>query len=165
MNIVLIGMPGAGKSTLGVLLAKALGKAFVDTDIVIQQNEGMKLYEIIERYGLEEFLRIEERNILELKITNSIIATGGSVVYGNEAMEHLKRNGLIVYLKLDYEEIERRLKDITTRGIAMDKETSLRELYNQRIFLYEKYADLIIDCNNKSIEKLVEEIVKSTKDY
>ena len=121
MNIVLIGMPGAGKSTLGVLLAKALGKAFVDTDIVIQQNEGMKLYEIIERYGLEEFLRIEERNILELKITNSIIATGGSVVYGNEAMEHLKRNGLIVYLKLDYEEIERRLKDITTRGLQWIK--------------------------------------------
>ena len=106
---------------------------------------------------------IEERHILELNITNSIIATGGSVVYGNEAMEHLKRNGLRVYLKLDYEEIERRLKDITTRGIAMDKETSLRELYNQRIQLYERYADLIIDCNNKSIEKLVEEIVNKAK--
>ncbi|NLM35143.1 MAG: shikimate kinase [Clostridiales bacterium] len=163
MNIVLIGMPGAGKSTLGVLLAKALGMAFVDTDIVIQQKEGMRLYEIIERYGLERFLFIEERHILELNITNSIIATGGSVVYGSEAMNHLKRYGLVVYLKLDYEEIERRLKDITTRGIAMDKETSLRELYNQRIQLYERYADLIIDCNNKSIEKLVEEIVNKAK--
>lgn len=163
MNIVLIGMPGAGKSTLGVLLAKALGKAFVDTDIVIQQNERMRLYEIIERYGLEKFLFIEEKHILELNVNDSIIATGGSVVYGNEAMMHLKRNGLIVYLKLDYQEIERRLKDITTRGIAMDKETGLRELYKQRVILYEKYADLIVDCNNKSIEKLVEEIVNKTK--
>lgn len=164
MNIVLIGMPGAGKSTLGVLLAKALGKAFVDTDIVIQQKEGKRLYEIIETHGLEKFLFVEEKHILELNVSNSIIATGGSVVYGKEAMIHLKSNGIIIYLKLSYEEIERRLKDITTRGIAMDKETSLRELYNQRILLYEKYADFIVDCNNKSIEKLVEEVVHITKD-
>jgi shikimate kinase len=164
MNLVLIGMPGSGKSTLGVLLAKALGKAFLDTDILIQEKAGKGLYEIIEKEGLKEFLFLEEKYILELKVKNTVIATGGSVVYGSEAMEYLKRSALIIYLKLDYKEIERRLKDITTRGIAMDKGTSLRDLYDQRIPLYEKYADLIVDCNNKSIEKLIEELVIRTKD-
>lgn len=160
MNIILIGMPGAGKSTLGVLLAKALGKDFIDTDIVIQQKEGMKLYEIIDKVGIKEFLCIEEKHVLDLKLNNCVVATGGSVVYGKEAMDSLGRAGKIIYLQLGYEDIERRLKDIVTRGIAIDKDSSLKDLYNERIPLYEKYADEIIDCNDKAIEETIEHIIK-----
>ena len=160
MNIILVGMPGAGKSTLGVLLAKALGKDFVDTDIVIQQKAGMKLYEIIDKVGIGDFLKIEEKYILELKVENSVVATGGSVIYGTKAMEYLKGNGMVVYLKLRYEDIEHRLKDITTRGIAIDKDKSLRDLYNERIPLYEKYADKIVDCTDKGIEEAINNIVE-----
>ncbi|WP_139905916.1 shikimate kinase [Clostridium thermarum] len=160
MNIILIGMPGAGKSTLGVLLAKALGKNFIDTDIIIQQNEGMKLFEIINKCGLKGFLDIEEWYILKLETEDSVLATGGSVVYSKKAMERLKSMGTIVYLKLQYEEIERRLKDITTRGVAIGNNMTLKELYLERKSLYEKYADIIIECDNKGIEEIVEHIIK-----
>jgi shikimate kinase len=160
MNIILIGMPGAGKSTLGVLLAKALGKDFVDTDIFIQQKEGLKLYEIINNVGIGEFLALEESSILDLEVVNSVVATGGSVIYGSKAMEYLKKNGIVVYLKLGYEDISRRLQDITTRGIAFNKKTSLNELYNERAPLYEKYADLIIDCTNRGIEETIDHLIK-----
>jgi shikimate kinase len=160
MNIILIGMPGAGKSTLGVLLAKALGKDFIDTDILIQQKEGMKLYEIINKNGINNFLALEEKRILELESDDTVIATGGSAVYGKQAMEYLRSNGTIVYLKLEYKEIERRLKDITTRGIAISDNMSLEELYNERKILYESYADIIVECNDKGVEETVEYIIK-----
>lgn len=156
-------MPGAGKSTLGVLLAKALGKAFIDTDIIIQQKKGMKLYEIINSLGINEFLTIEEECLLDLQEDNSVVATGGSVVYRNRAIEHLKRKGKIVYLKLSYEVIEKRLSDITTRGVAIEKGTTLKDLYNERVPLYESYADLIVECDNLSMEKTIDYIIDRLK--
>lgn len=160
MNVVLIGMPGAGKSTVGVVLAKALAKNYIDTDIVIQQQEGNKLHEIIDNRGLEYFLKVEEMHIINLTIEDCVIATGGSVVYSSHAMEYLKSIATVIYLKLNYEEIERRLKDITTRGIAMEKGVSLRDLYIERIPLYEKYADTTIHCDGKKVEEIIEEIVR-----
>lgn len=153
-------MPGAGKSTVGVLLAKALGMPFIDTDLKIQEEEGKLLQEIINTKGIEEFIKIEERVALKLNVKNHIIATGGSIIYGKLAMEHLKQNGLLVYLQLPYQEIERRVKNITTRGIAMGKGQSLFDLYTERVALYEKYADIIADCSNKTIEETVCSIKK-----
>lgn len=163
MNIVLIGMPGAGKSTAGVLLAKALGKPFVDTDILIQQEEKRKLHEIIEKHGIKHFLHIEEKHILALEVSDCVIATGGSVIYSKKAIEHLKKQGLLVYLQLSLEEIENRLKDITTRGIAMEKGHSLGELYIERKPLYEEHADITIRCSGLNMEEVVEEIIERVK--
>jgi len=164
-NIVLIGMPGAGKSTVGVLLAKALGMPFIDTDLKIQEEEGKLLQEIIDTKGIEQFIKIEERVALNLNVKNHVIATGGSIIYGQLAMEHLKKNGLLVYLKLPYKEIERRVKNITTRGIAMAKGQTLLELYKERVILYERYADIIVDCSNKTIEDIVSIIKKKVRFY
>jgi len=158
VNVVLIGMPGAGKSTLGVLLAKALGMEFIDTDILIQKNEGRRLQEIIDHYGIEYFLNTEERTILGLNAFNSVIATGGSVIYSEKAMVQLREKGKVLYLHLPYHEIEKRLKNIKTRGIVM-KKGSLREEYEERIPLYSKYSDLTINCENKDIEQCINDIV------
>jgi len=160
MNIVLIGMSGAGKSTLGVLLAKALGMDYVDTDIVIQQNEGMLLQDIIDNYGIEKFMKIEERVISDLKLNNCIIATGGSVIYSEKAMNVLKQSGKIFYLHVPYEEIEKRLINITTRGVVIKKGNSLKDVYDERVPLYIKYSDKTLDCSNKDIEQCVSEIYK-----
>lgn len=157
-NLILIGMPGAGKSTVGVLLAKALGKTFIDTDLLIQKNEGRLLQDIINSDGLEKFLVIEEKAILGLNVQNNIIATGGSVVYSRKAMEHLKHNGIAVYLKLGLFKLTQRLKNMRTRGIAMKNGQSLDDLYRERTPLYEKYADITIDCSHKHIEKIILEI-------
>lgn len=162
-NIVLIGMPGAGKSTIGVLLAKALGMSFIDTDLVIQEREGKLLQEIIDLYGLDEFLKKEENAIVSLNCKSTVIATGGSVVYSEKAMNHLKQNAIVIYLKIEYKEIERRIKNISTRGIAMNKGQSLLDLYNERIPLYERYADIVIDCSGKGMEKIIQEIIKMLK--
>ncbi len=162
-NIVLIGMPGAGKSTVGVVLAKVVGYKFVDSDLVIQENTGKLLYELIAEHGLEGFLEIENRTNAELDVTKSIIATGGSVIYGEEAMEHLKQIGLVVYLKLTLESIADRLGDLQQRGVALKEGWGLKELYEERVPLYGKYADLIIDCENKSIRQITEEIAGEYK--
>ncbi|MDP4088725.1 MAG: shikimate kinase [Bacillota bacterium] len=159
MNIVLIGMPGAGKSTVGVILAKVLGISFLDTDIVIQQDEKSKLHKIIERFGIKYFLEVEERHILGLEVEDHVIATGGSVIYSEKSIEHLKESGILVYLQLSLKEVEKRLSDITTRGIAMEKGSNLEQLYSERKPLYEKYADITIDCTGKSMEEVVGEIV------
>ncbi|MFA5528988.1 MAG: shikimate kinase [Peptostreptococcales bacterium] len=159
MNIVLIGMAGCGKSTIGVLLAKALGMSFVDTDLLIQEREERLLQEIIDLDGLQKFINIEEKVILSLNIDHSVIATGGSAVYGNFAMEHLKKKGKIIFLNLSYENIEKRIKNITTRGIAMNKGQTLRDVFDERMNLYLKYADIEIDCDDKDIEEIIEEIV------
>lgn len=157
-NIVLIGMPGAGKSTIGVLLAKALNYNFVDTDLLIQKKTGQLLYKTIEEKGLEAFLSIENQVLCDVYETESVIATGGSAIFGHQAMEHLKEDGTIVYLKLSYEEIIRRVNNIKTRGIAMKKGKSMKDVYEERTPLYEKYADVVIDCNKKTIEECVESI-------
>ena len=145
-NIILTGMPGAGKSTMGVILTKTLGLHFIDTDIVIQERAGRLLQEIIDTEGPAAFLAIEERTILSLRCRDTVIATGGSVVFGEKAMEHLKADGVVVYLDLSFEEMERRLRNITTRGIVLLPGQGLRDMYDQRVPLYEKYADITIDC-------------------
>ncbi len=162
-NIVLIGMPGAGKSTIGVLLAKTLGMAFVDTDLLIQEKAGRLLQEIIVQDGVAAFLRFEENVICELQATQSVIATGGSAVYSKRAVDHLKETGLLVYLNLPYDEIERRIDNMSTRGIAIEQGRTLRDLYDERIVLYEKYADLIVDCYASTMEEVVLKMVNALK--
>jgi shikimate kinase len=154
-NIILIGMPGAGKSTIGVLLAKALGKAFIDTDLLIQAQEGRLLQEIIDEQGINRFLEIEAKVLMGLKAKNSVIATGGSAIYSDQAMTHLKHTGIIVYLKLTYEEIEQRIKNMASRGIAIAKGKTLFDLYRERTPKYEGQADLTLDCSGRSIEESV----------
>ncbi len=137
-NIVLIGMPGVGKSTVGVILAKVLGYRFIDADLVIQEKEGKLLHEIIEEAGAEGFIEVEERVNSRIEAEHAIIATGGSVVYGTRAMEHLREIGVIVYLKLPYEELSRRLSDIKGRGVVLKDGQTLRDLYDERILLDRK---------------------------
>lgn len=159
-NIVLIGMPGAGKSTVGVVLAKRMGMSFMDSDLVIQEQEGKMLHEIIEQIGTEGFLEVEDRVNAGIKPKNTVIATGGSVVYGKNAMEHLSQIGTVCYLKLSYESIADRLGDLAKRGVALKDGQTLMDLYQERIPLYEKYAKLTIDCENKNIREIVGEIVR-----
>lgn len=158
-NIVLIGMPGAGKSTVGVLLAKAMGRYFLDTDIYIQAIENKELQEIIDAKGLEEFCRIEESHIICIDIKNAVIATGGSAVYSDEAMQWLAQDGIIVHLDLPFEEIERRVTNLYTRGVVMEKSQTLRGLYEKRQPLYKSYAEITIGCSGKRHEEIVDEII------
>ena len=160
-NIVLIGMPGVGKSTVGVILAKVLGYQFVDADLVIQQREGKLLCEIIEEVGTEGFIEVENRVNASLDVTHSIIATGGSVIYGKEAMEHLQSIGKIVYLKVSYETLEKRLADIKGRGVVLKKGQDLNALYKERSPLYEKYADIQISEGDLGVEQTVEKIIEN----
>ena len=158
-NIILIGMPGAGKSTVGVILAKTLGMNFIDTDIVIQDQAERLLQEIIDKEGSAGFLEAEEKAILALDAHHAVIATGGSVVFSELAMKHLKSGGIILYLKISFDTMVRRINNITTRGIVLIKGQDLRDMYNQRIPLYEKYADIRIDCFNDDIETIVQKIL------
>ena len=162
-NIILIGMPGCGKSTIGVVLAKNLGYSFVDSDLVIQEQKGMLLHTIIEEQGLDEFNAIENQINASLQADRSVIATGGSVIYGKEAMEHLRAIGTVIYLQLPYEEIEQRLGDLHQRGVSIREGQTLRSLYEERVPLYEKYADLIIDCTNLQIRDIVKKIGETVK--
>lgn len=164
-NIVLIGMPGAGKSTMGVVLAKVMGYQFVDADLLIQQEENRLLKDIIKEEGLNGFLEIEERVNKEIKTSKTVVATGGSVIYGAKAMEHLREIGLVVYLQLSYETISKRLGNIKQRGVALKKGQTLYDLYLERCPLYELYAHTTINCENLDIEAVVEEIVKRTKTF
>lgn len=157
-NIVLIGMPGAGKSTVGVVLAKHEGFQFVDSDLVIQEKTGMLLHEIITKEGDDGFRRVENRINASLRAKRSVIATGGSVIYGREAMHHLKKIGILVYLSLPCETIEDRLGDLKERGVTLREGQSLRQLYDERVPLYERYADVTVDCRNKCIREIVAEI-------
>jgi shikimate kinase len=162
-NVVLIGMPGAGKSTIGVVLAKNLGISFMDSDIVIQQVEKKKLHELIAEHGQEGFLEIEDRVNASLNPKTAIIATGGSVVYCENAMEHLNDIALICYLKLSYECIKERLGDLEERGVVLKEGQTLKDLYDERVPLYEKYANITVDCENKNIREIVMEIAKRVK--
>ncbi len=159
MNIVLIGMPACGKSTVGVVLAKAMRKSFLDTDLLIQERQGDLLQNIVNKQGHDGFISIEEEAIRSIDTNNSVIATGGSVVYSKPAMEHLKELGRVIYIRLSFETIDERLHNICSRGIAMEEGETLEDLYEKRIPLYDKYSDLIIDGEGLSVEEVVEEII------
>jgi len=157
-NITLIGMPAAGKSTVGVLLAKRLGYSFVDVDIIIQEKEGKLLKEIIEERGMDGFMEVENRINAEVSVKRSVIAPGGSVIYGKEAMENLKSQGLVVYLKISFEELLKRLGDVVDRGVVLKEGMTLRDLYEERIVYFEKYADITIDEEGKDLGEVVDEL-------
>lgn len=166
-NIVLIGMPAVGKSTAGVILAKVLGYQFVDVDLEIQKQEKRLLKDIIAQDGIDGFIKVENRVNSELDIDNAVISTGGSVVYGQEAMEHLREIGTVVYLKLPYRVISRRLNNIEGRGVVLREGQTLKKLYDERVPLYEKYAHITVDETGLNIEKtvlrIIEEINKCQK--
>ena len=144
-NIILIGMPSCGKSTVGVLLAKNLGFRFLDTDLLIQEREGSLLHEIIEEKGTDAFLSIENEVLAHIKAERTVISTGGSAVYGKEAMAHLKSIGKVIYLKISYETLTARLGDYTHRGVVLPRGYTLRDLFEERTALYERYADYTVD--------------------
>jgi shikimate kinase len=164
-NIVLIGMPAVGKSTIGVLLAKRLGRYFLDTDVFIQAIIGRGLQEIIDTDGLEKFCELEAEHITCIDRTNCVIATGGSVVYSDAAMNHLKEIGEIVYLHLPLEMIKKRLTDLNIRGVVMSKGKTLDDLYKQRTPLYKKWADITIDCLNLTHENVVEKTIEELEGF
>lgn len=157
-NVILIGMPGAGKSTVGVVLAKKLGYRFLDSDLVIQEKCGKLLHQLIEERGEAGFLMLENEINGDIRGDKMVVATGGSAVYGKEAMAHFKEIGRIVYLRLPYEELKERLGDLHERGVVIKEGSTLKDLYEERILLYEKYADLTIDCGGRDIRSIVEEI-------
>lgn len=158
-NITLIGMPGVGKSTIGVILAKIIGYEFVDSDIVIQKQEGRLLKEIIADVGNQGFLAIENRVHAEMDVINSIISPGGSICYCRQGMEHLREISTVVYLKLDYPKLKRRLGNLTARGVVLKNGQNLYDLYKERTPLYEKYAHVVIDETNLNVEKTIKAVM------
>ena len=159
-NIVLFGMPGVVKSTAGVVLAKVLGYEFIDADLIIQQQEGKLLREIIAEVGTDGFIEVENRDNSQIEVEKSVIATGGSVVYGKEAMQHLREIGTVVYLKVSYDILEKRLHDIKGRGVVLKEGQDLRGLYEERVPLYEKYADITVCEDNLNVEQTIEKITE-----
>ena len=159
-NIVLIGMPGVGKSTIGVILAKILAYHFLDSDLVIQEREGKRLHQIISEVGCDGFLKIENDVNASLNVERTIIATGGSAIYGKEAMEHLKEIGEVVYLKADYETIEKRLGNLEKRGVALKNGQTLKDLYEERTKLYELYADVTVDEKGLGTEETIGAVLR-----
>jgi shikimate kinase len=162
-NIVLIGMPGVGKSTAGVVLAKIAGFSFVDSDLLIQEEEHRRLSEIIEQEGLVRFKEIENRINAAIDVRHHVIATGGSVIYGEEAMEHLRRIGVVVYLKVSYETILGRLNNVKGRGVAIEEGQTLLDLYQERTVLYEKYADVTVELDRLTIPQTAEAVITGVR--
>lgn len=160
-NIILIGMPGVGKSTLGVVLAKILGYQFLDSDLLIQQQEERRLSRIIEEEGIEGFKKIENRVNASIEVQDTVIATGGSVVYCEEAMQHLKSVGKVVYLKLSYKSIKKRLGNLKGRGVVLKEGQTLLDLYEERIPLYEKYADIVVNEEGRSLEEEIQAVLEA----
>ncbi|HBA93134.1 MAG TPA: shikimate kinase [Ruminococcaceae bacterium] len=163
-NIVLIGMPGSGKSTCGVLAAKALLKNFFDTDLLLQGIEEKRLQNIIDSDGIDYFLDAEEKAILSLNINATVVATGGSVVYSEKAMNHLKKDSTVIYLHLDYDTMVDRINNISTRGVVLKNGSTLEDMYKERLPLYNKYADIILKCDGNTVEQTVEAIVNAAQD-
>jgi len=157
-NIILIGMPASGKSTVGVILAKLLGMDFIDTDLLIQKKTGKKLSQIISDEGLDRFIEIENNICCELEAENSVISTGGSVVYGSDAMKHFQNMGKIVYLEIDYDTLKARLHHTKQRGVVLKKGQTLKSLLNERVVLYEKYADIRLPEEGMGIEETVQKL-------
>ena len=151
-------MPGSGKSTIGILLAKSIKYPFIDTDVFIQSKEGKYLQDIINVQGLETFLKIEEKYLLSLDVNQYVIATGGSAIYSEKTMRKLKLNGTILFLDVSFNLIKRRINDLYTRGIVKKPDQNLKDIYSERKPLYQRYADIAINCNNKSQEEIVSEI-------
>ncbi|HIZ21741.1 MAG TPA: shikimate kinase [Candidatus Blautia faecigallinarum] len=162
-NITLIGMPGVGKSTLGVVLAKVLGYEFLDADLLIQKQEKKFLYQIIEESGPEGFKKIENRVNASIEAENTVIATGGSVVYCQEAMEHLKSIGKVIYLRASLKELSKRLGNLKGRGVLLKEGQTLKDLYEERVPLYEKYADLVVDEEGKDLEASLQSVLETLK--
>jgi shikimate kinase len=162
-NIVLIGMPGAGKSTVGIILAKLTSRDFIDTDILIQISQGRFLQNIVDQEGHMALRRIEEDILLGLDCYHHVIATGGSAVYSHVAMEHLKSNGIVVFLDVDLSTLESRVHDFDTRGLAKRSDQSFSDLFQERIILYRKYADVIIDCIGLSQDEVCKQIINKIK--
>ena len=160
-NIVLIGMPGSGKSTVGVLLAKMTGRMFLDSDLLIQQAEGKRLFEIIRDNGGDYFKEAENRVNSAIDVNNTVIATGGSVVYCDEAMEHLRSIGTVVYLKVACDGIVRRISDLPTRGVLIGEGCTMEDLYNERAALYEKYADITVECGGDDVSENARRITEA----
>lgn len=158
-NLILIGMPGSGKSTCGVLAAKALCKSFLDTDLLIQSREGMSLQELIDRNGADFFARAEKNALLGIEEHGCVIATGGSAVYYEDAMTHLRENGTVIYLQISFPVMQARITNITTRGILLHNGESLEEMFRLRERIYRRYADIIIDCDRLTIEETVAAII------
>ncbi len=158
-NIVLIGMPGSGKSTVGVILAKLTGRDFVDTDVLIQKEQGRSLQEIVDTDGYLRLREVEEKTILGLECRNHVIATGGSAVYSQAAMEHLKTNGTAVFLNVDLQTLFTRVQDFDTRGLAKRPDQGVADLFAERHALYRKYADITIDCEGISHETVCARIM------
>ena len=152
MTVILIGMPGAGKSVMGRSLAKSLGIPWIDADACIEKRTGRHLQDIINEDGLEAFRALEEEILISLAKENAVISTGGSAVYYDRAMQSFKENGKIVYLYVGVEEILRRIGDYSRRGIVLAPGQTIEDLYFERVPLYEKYADLILDCNGQDYD-------------
>ncbi|MEN8210323.1 MAG: shikimate kinase [Thermodesulfobacteriota bacterium] len=159
-NLTLIGMPGAGKSTTGIILAKNLGLGFFDTDILIQINQQKSLQNILDSKGYLDLRKIEEQEILKINIENNVISTGGSAVYSQQAMTHLQSISKIIFLKTDFEVLEKRINNFATRGIAKAENQTFKELFKERQILYRKYADITIDCNVLTQDLAAEKIIK-----
>jgi shikimate kinase len=163
-NVVLVGMPGAGKTTIGVLLAERLGFDFVDTDILMQTGEGRKLQQIIAARGLDGFRRIEEQTILSLSVSSHVISTGGSVIYSVKAMEHLHRRGWVCHLDIAPRRLKERLDNIETRGIVMAPGQTIESLHRERYPLYRHYADMTVDSGHLAPDEVIQRIESAWTD-
>ena len=162
-NIVLIGMPGVGKSTLGVILAKVLGYQFVDTDLIIQEEEKCLLSELIDKLGVDEFVKIENRIVSSIDVDKTVIATGGSVVYGKDAMNKLKELGVIIYIEQCFDTIQKRVENIHGRGVVLKHNQTFEDLYKERIALYKKYADITINQGDNDVESTLNSVIEKLK--
>jgi len=159
-NVVLIGMPGSGKSTVGVVLAKAAALAFMDTDLLIQSHAGESLQSIVDGRGYEALRRVEEQVLCNLDVAGHVIATGGSAVYSERAMQHLKRNSVIVFLDISMAAVRQRIGDFSLRGISKRPDQTLEELFAERRILYTRYADVVVNCEHKTQDQVCEEILR-----
>lgn len=156
MNYTLIGMPASGKSTIGVILAKKLGYEFIDSDIVIQRETGKKLATLIKELGIDEFLELEDRINSSINTQDTIISTGGSAIYGENAMKHFQEIGEIVYLRINFEALNERIPDMDKRGVVHKAQQSLKDVYKERSILYKKYATIVVDLDNKTIDESID---------
>lgn len=163
-NVILIGMPAVGKSTVGVVVAKRLGYKFIDTDILIQEAEGKILKDIIAEKGIEGFLQVEDRINAQVMTDHTVISPGGSVVYCKNAMEHYKKIGTVVYLKVSFETISKRLKNAKNRGVVLKDGQTLRDLYNERVPLFEKYADLTVCEDGMELEETIGKVMEALRE-